>query len=191
MIVINEELRERITTRFNRFVEKREEDQCWIWQGAKFRNNYGAFSITTKQFKYTTLAHRISAFISFNFDLFSDLCVLHSCDNKLCVNPEHLHPGTHADNSREAVERGRNPRFKSRVYKPTTNKQDGRLKNEPTIELYKRGFNWRGYSQLHNLNYTRLKFVINGIMHDRLIEERLRLDGLYHLIQWKKNGKEN
>jgi hypothetical protein len=35
------------------------------------------------------------------------MLVLHSCDNPPCCNPDHLHLGTCADNSREMKERGR------------------------------------------------------------------------------------
>jgi hypothetical protein len=38
--------------------------------------------------------------------------VLHDCDNKICVNPAHLHLGTQTQNMHEARDR---ERFKSKV----------------------------------------------------------------------------
>lgn len=35
------------------------------------------------------------------------LYATHSCDNRLCINPDHIRPGTQKDNMREAIERGR------------------------------------------------------------------------------------
>ncbi len=37
----------------------------------------------------------------------SDIFVIHSCDNKMCINPAHLREGTAADNNRDAAEKDR------------------------------------------------------------------------------------
>ena len=37
----------------------------------------------------------------------SDIFVIHSCDNKMCINPAHMREGTAADNNRDAAEKNR------------------------------------------------------------------------------------
>lgn len=36
--------------------------------------------------------------------------IMHTCDNTLCINPDHLKAGTHQDNVRDMVNKGRNAR---------------------------------------------------------------------------------
>ena len=65
----------------------------------------------------------------FKGDFNPQLKLLHSCDNPRCVNPEHLHPGTHKQNMTEMVLRGRT--YKGGPRHPSTRKGPrGPLKNK-------------------------------------------------------------
>jgi hypothetical protein len=52
------------------------------------------------------LAHRVS-FELHNAPIMDEQHVMHSCDNRKCINPLHLGLGSRADNMRDMVSRGR------------------------------------------------------------------------------------
>lgn len=82
-------------------------DGCWEWQGPlRNLNGYGAAHLDGKHM----LAHRV-AWILWGREIPADLFLLHRCDNRLCVRPDHLFLGTHLDNMRDAVAKGRSRRF--------------------------------------------------------------------------------
>jgi hypothetical protein len=83
-------------------------DGCWEWTGARFQRertralSYGMFLLNRR----LQPAHRV-AWEMINGPIPDGLWVLHHCDNQGCVRPEHLYLGTHADNTRDAIERHR------------------------------------------------------------------------------------
>ncbi len=91
--------------RFMKSYTVRPDTNCWLWNRATYANGYGWI----KAFGKVVSAHR------FSYELHKGpipdgMHILHSCDVRNCVNPDHLRAGTHVENMAEAAERGRMPR---------------------------------------------------------------------------------
>ena len=90
-----------------RFWEKtnaRDAFSCWEWLACTDkRTGYGKLGVENARWDR---AHRVSWRIHVG-DIPAGVCVLHKCDNRLCVNPTHLYLGDRGDNARDRERRGR------------------------------------------------------------------------------------
>lgn len=94
-------LNDSIVTRFWSHVHK--SSGCWNWTASKYLNGYGQFVIRGEP---RTPAHRTSYRITCG-EIPDGVCVLHRCDNRECVRPDHLFLGTRLDNTQDALKKGR------------------------------------------------------------------------------------
>jgi hypothetical protein len=97
--LLSHELQERFWAR----IEKQED--CWIWRGHLNSQGYGQFHCRVAG-RSGYLAHRLM-YRLVHGEVPDGLYVLHRCDVRLCVNPDHLFVGSAADNLRDMVAKGR------------------------------------------------------------------------------------
>lgn len=77
---------------------------CWEWLGRLERSGYAR--IRRHRSRKRVLVHRYSYELKHG-PVPVGLLVLHTCDNRKCVNPKHLYVGTHQDNYDDMFRRGR------------------------------------------------------------------------------------
>lgn len=102
----------------DRAMERVEADSnsgCWLWTGALTSGGYGRVTFRQKGL----LAHRY-IYEATRGRITAGLCLRHKCDTRLCVNPSHLEPGTHAQNTADCIARGR--------WRPPAGEQHGNAK---------------------------------------------------------------
>ena len=82
----------------------RQPNGCWLWTGTVDSRGYGSFFLRGRNFRATRVSMALAGFDP------GSLYACHHCDTPLCVNPDHLFPGTQVDNMADCVAKGRKER---------------------------------------------------------------------------------
>ena len=122
---------------------------CWEWTASQNPDGYGQFKLNGRREK----AHRV-AHVLYIGEIPKGMCVLHRCDNPSCVNPEHLFLGTHADNVKDKVAKGR----------AAKGEKNGRAKltKEAVLHIRKRTMLQREYARLYGVDQTTVSKIQLG-----------------------------
>lgn len=79
---------------------------CWEWQAVK-SSGYGQIVADGFGHRPMLYAHVVAWELHNNQTVPYGMCICHTCDNKACVNPNHLFLGTYIDNMLDMINKGR------------------------------------------------------------------------------------
>jgi DNA-binding CsgD family transcriptional regulator len=133
--------------RFWNKVEIGQRNDCWNWTASTSFGGYGQISINHDNFK----SSRVAYFLYYGIDP-AELMILHSCDNRLCCNPNHLRTGTCKDNTHDAITRGRH--IATRI--GTVLDEEGR---EIVRMLYGHGFSKNQIGTMMGISYSTVRNI--------------------------------
>ena len=151
---------------YNKLPDILNENSCWEWEGMIDSYGYGSFSYKGKTFK----SHRLMYEIHYS-EALNDLHCLHKCDNRKCVNPNHLFSGTNLDNVKDKVEKERsytgNQKGENNGASKLTDKQVVEIRN-----LYKSGkYTTFKLGDMYNVHRSTISYIINNKTYTHLLEE--------------------
>lgn len=130
------------------------EDACWPWIGRLHKGGYGRFAVDKRH--KGGYAHRQAYELSVG-PIPEGLFVCHHCDNRKCVNPKHLYAGTHEDNMRDMVERGR------------TAKALGQMQEEEVRLLFAHsGMTFSEIGRLFGVSYQVIQRVVGPVHREKV-----------------------
>jgi hypothetical protein len=124
---------------------------CWIWTGQLHPRGYGI----TGYRKTKILTHRLS-YLLFNGNIPYGMYVCHTCDNRRCINPEHLWLGNQKDNMKDMIIKDRHVRGERAFF--------SKLKDYDVIKIRNLFNDLKSYSKISKLFNVGQRCIKNIIL---------------------------
>lgn len=129
---------------------------CLEWTKSLDSKGYGQVRLDGRAGKLRR-AHRV-VYIEIHGP--TDLCVLHKCDNRKCINPDHLFAGTKKENTADMIGKGRK--------NPAKGESHGHAKLTDDIVrrirlMHSQGRSARSIARELNMSHKPICRAINGL----------------------------
>lgn len=140
---------------------------CINYSGPKNTYGYGIIYAYSRGKSFHILAHR-QAWEEQHGPIPKGMCVCHKCDNRACINVDHLFLGTHADNMRDKTEKGRQSRGERHslaVQKGAPRGSDvhsARLTEKDVLEIYRSDRTERELAQAFGVSQVAIHYIKTG-----------------------------
>jgi hypothetical protein len=125
---------------------------CWEWKACLDKDGYGVYSSEGK----TVRAHRYIMSKLLGTDIPKELCVCHICDNRKCVNPDHLFIATNRANTIDRNNKNRQAKGEKQGFAKLTEKD---VKNMRKL-YFEDGVSFRKIAQKYNICYSTAREAI-------------------------------
>lgn len=138
------------------------ESGCWNWTRNPGSSGYAHIGLPGGRH---VGVHRYSWELH-NGPIPDGLWVLHRCDNRICVNPDHLFLGTPQDNALDMVAKGRNlPSVIASRSRPGVLNAKAKLNDQKVVEIRRlrsRGLVYREIAEIYDVALETIIAVVNG-----------------------------
>jgi hypothetical protein len=138
-------------------VNIKSENDCWEWIASYRLNGYGAFKTKEK----THGSHRLAYELTYGIITDNTLNVCHKCDNRKCVNPNHLFLGTQSENMKDCLNKGRLVIPEGQRFKKGNIPKNRIMSEEIANEIYNEIINRRKLKEKLNLKQLSIKYNIS------------------------------